>query len=111
MEESASEQLVHQCLQEYMAACCRLRSVDLQGEFAAFHWQYGDLDDAGWVRRGVVAGFSELEVFTDPTRQIDFVKLVSSPRIRSRISDPGCNNFIEIIIAANPEDRWKSNLS
>lgn len=60
-----------------MAACCRLRSVNLQGEFAAFHWQYGDLDDAGWFKKGVVAGYNELEVYNDPSMHIDFVKLVS----------------------------------
>ncbi|KAM3173448.1 hypothetical protein ACTXT7_012475 [Hymenolepis weldensis] len=74
-EESASEKLVNRCLQEYMAACCRLRSVNLQGEFAAFHWQYGDLDDAGWFKKGVVAGYNELEVYNDPSMHIDFVKL------------------------------------
>lgn len=75
VEESASEKLVSRCLQEYMATCCRLRSVDLQGEFAAFHWQYGDLDDAGWVKKGTVKGYNELEVYNDPSRHIDFVKL------------------------------------
>ncbi|KAM7533206.1 hypothetical protein Aperf_G00000119771 [Anoplocephala perfoliata] len=74
VEESASEKLVNRCLQEYMAACCRLRSVDLQGEFAAFHWQYGDLADTGWVKKGVV-GHTSLEVYNDPSRHIDFVKL------------------------------------
>ncbi|VDN99200.1 unnamed protein product [Rodentolepis nana] len=75
VEESASEKLVSQCLQEYMAACCRLRSVDLQGEFGAFHWQYGDLDDAGWVKKGTVTGYNELEVYNDPSKHIVFVKL------------------------------------
>nr|CDS33145.1 expressed conserved protein [Hymenolepis microstoma] len=75
VEESASEKLVNRCLQEYMATCCRLRSVDLQGEFAAFHWQYGDLDDADWVKKGTVTGYNELEVYNDPSRHIDFVKL------------------------------------
>nr|CDS21104.1 expressed conserved protein [Echinococcus granulosus] len=74
-EESASEKLVNKCLLEYTAACARLKSVDLQGEFAGFHWQCGDLSEAGWFKRGTLAGYSSLEVYHDPSKQLDYVKL------------------------------------
>ena len=75
--ESASVKLVNKCLKEYMAACERLKSVDLQGEFAAFHWQYNDTREAGWSELGALTGYPFLEVYSDPSKQIDYVKLVS----------------------------------
>ncbi|VDK21337.1 unnamed protein product [Taenia asiatica] len=74
-EEPASEKLVHRCLLEYLAASARLKSVDLQGEFASFHWQFGDLSEAGWFKRGTLEGYSSLEVYHDPSKQLDYVKL------------------------------------
>lgn len=78
-EELASQKMVNKCLQQYMNTCIRLRSADLQGEFAAFHWQYGDVGEAGWFRRGVPAGWPTLNVYHAPTRQIDFIELVNIP--------------------------------
>ncbi|KAL5104237.1 hypothetical protein TcWFU_003016 [Taenia crassiceps] len=74
-EEPASEKLVHRCLLEYIATIARLRCEDLRGEFASFHWQFGDLSEAGWFKRGTLEGYSSLEVYHDPSKQLDYVKL------------------------------------
>lgn len=76
-EEPASEKLVKRCLDEYMGACARIRSADLQGQFSSFHWQCGDIKDAGWYKRGTIECAPSLEVYHDPAKAIDFVKLVS----------------------------------
>ncbi|VDM34970.1 unnamed protein product [Hydatigera taeniaeformis] len=74
-EEPASKKLVHRCLLEYLAASTRLKFADLQGEFAAFHWLCCDLDEAGWFKRGTLEGYSSLEIYHDPSKQLDYVKL------------------------------------
>ncbi|VDD75739.1 unnamed protein product [Mesocestoides corti] len=87
-EETASEHLVNRCLQEYMAVCIRLRSADLQGEFAAFHWHYGDVGEAKCFKHGAPIGWPSIEVYYDPLRLTDFVKLASSDNVFLFLSQP-----------------------
>lgn len=70
------KQCLMDCLRQFMASSLHLRRADIQGEFAAFHWQCSDLSLAGWTLSGKLEGYSSLQVYHDPVKQEDFVELV-----------------------------------
>ncbi|VEL32081.1 unnamed protein product [Protopolystoma xenopodis] len=72
-----SEQFVINCLERYLTACLELRSADLQGEFAAFHWLTGSLEEAGWSNRGAPLAWPQMSLYYDPVKQTEFIMLVS----------------------------------
>lgn len=67
----------YQCLTEYLCACLKLNSVDLQGAFSSFHYPLKGFDERFWSSCGTIQGWNELRIVAHPFKRDEYVLLVS----------------------------------
>lgn len=64
-----------QYFEEYLYACVRLHSVDLEGEFASFHYPLQNFDESTWTQCGKVEKWPQLKLLRQPNTETEYVLL------------------------------------
>ncbi|CAL8108601.1 unnamed protein product [Calicophoron daubneyi] len=67
--------LMHACLQDYLTACVRLRSVDLQGQYAPFHYPLVTFNERYWKKCAKLSGWGDLTVRCGPEWSTEYLRL------------------------------------
>ncbi|CAH8598730.1 unnamed protein product [Heterobilharzia americana] len=74
-EERKNDKLVINCLSEYLFTCMKLRSLDLQGEYASFVFPLKSFNEKSWDKYGFIEGWEELSIVCAPNTNHEYVVL------------------------------------
>ncbi|KAA3680930.1 uncharacterized protein DEA37_0012633 [Paragonimus westermani] len=74
---AVSKEITKECIQDFLNTCMRLRSVDLQGQFAPFHYPLPTFDRRLWKICGRLENWCNLLILREPEWNTEYVQLVS----------------------------------
>ncbi|CAH8557393.1 unnamed protein product [Schistosoma turkestanicum] len=74
-DDSKHSKLLITCLSEYLFTCMKLRSLDLQGEYATFVFPLKNFDEKSWNHYGIIDNWNDLSVVCAPNTNYEYVVL------------------------------------
>jgi hypothetical protein len=74
-QEGGQNDLMRSCLQEYLNTCIRLRSVDLQGQYAPFHYPLVTFNERFWKVCAKLSGWEDLIIKRGPEWNTEYLRL------------------------------------
>ncbi|KAF7259870.1 hypothetical protein EG68_02629 [Paragonimus skrjabini miyazakii] len=75
---TVSKEITKECIQDFLNTCVRLRSVDLQGQFAPFHYPLSTFDRRLWKTCGRLENWCNLLILREPEWNTEYVQLSPS---------------------------------
>ncbi|CAH8860983.1 unnamed protein product [Trichobilharzia szidati] len=84
-EQKKSEKLLINCLSEYLYTCMKLRSLDLQGEYAAFIFPLKHFNEKAWNNYGAIEGWEDLSIVCAPNTNNEYVVLKGSNNLSNKL--------------------------
>ncbi|KAF8560916.1 hypothetical protein P879_07814, partial [Paragonimus westermani] len=75
---TVSKEITKECIQDFLNTCVRLRSVDLQGQFAPFHYPLPTFDRRLWKLCGRLENWCNLLILREPEWNTEYVQLSPS---------------------------------
>ncbi|CAH8613065.1 unnamed protein product [Schistosoma rodhaini] len=86
--ESHNSKLLIDCLSEYLFTCMKLRSLDLQGEFATFVFPLKNFNEQVWNKYGIIDNWNEISIVCAPNTNYEYVVLNTAKESAQKIRFP-----------------------
>ncbi|XP_018652728.1 hypothetical protein Smp_156910.1 [Schistosoma mansoni] len=86
--ESQNSKLLIDCLSEYLFTCMKLRSLDLQGEFATFVFPLKNFNEQVWNKYGIIDNWNEISIVCAPNTNYEYVVLNTAKESAQKIRFP-----------------------